>query len=590
MRLCSRTDLFAPAHLAAGGPASRPSRRLPPKRHLLASATFLLATASVPGFAAEWFVSTAGNDSSGNGSLQNPFRTIKRATSNSVSSAGDTVTVRGPAGNATYNECEVRLRHRLVLRAYPGERPRIHCNDMSNDVAVRIDVAGSGSRVSGFEISGGYYGVMLMTNWYQGGPSGNHGARDVVLEDLLVHHTGFDGIKVTPKSDNATIRRVEIHTTGAGYPAGTPDDDKNADGIDNVNGSGMVVEDSYIHDTATTGLYFKGGAADVVIQRNRIENTGDAGILVGFDTSPQFFDLQLNPGYYEAIRGIVRNNVVRNTGYAGIGLYASRDSVVANNTIINAARRGHAALYFGVTFQDWADAAGRPANRTAVLRNNLVIQDGGRCIDIRHSSELGGLSGLVGAPDSNFNGFPSNCTFRDGRPGSNLGNATLAQWRAANGADVNSTAASFSVSSIGHLPAGSPAIDRGVALAQVLDDVDGDARPVNYDIGADEFRGPVVDEPAPPPPPRDRRRRRADVPMPPPDSGNGPGSRVRDIEIPADRGRNPGPGPRPRPPGVGGATVPASAPDVRITPPVMAAWERIQSWIGTGDARDAVQR
>src|SRR5690606_41503432 len=125
---------------------------------------------------------------------------------------------------------------------------------------------------------------------------------------------------------NGTIRRTEIDRTGAPDPAGTPQDNMNADGIDNGNGSGMVVEDSYSHGTATTGLYFKGGAADVLIQRNRIENTGDAGILVGFDTSPEFFDLQLNPGYYEAIRGRVINNVVRNTGYAGIGMYASRDS------------------------------------------------------------------------------------------------------------------------------------------------------------------------------------------------------------------------------------------------------------------------
>src|SRR5690606_10937336 len=124
MRLCLRSDTTAPAPLRAGGSASRPSRGPLAKRHLLASATFLLATASFPGFAAEWFVSTAGNDSTGTGTQQKPFRTIKRALSSSVSSAGDTVTVRGPAGNATYNECEVRLRHRLVLRTYPGERAR----------------------------------------------------------------------------------------------------------------------------------------------------------------------------------------------------------------------------------------------------------------------------------------------------------------------------------------------------------------------------------------------------------------------------------------------------------------------------------
>src|SRR5690606_32416462 len=98
------------------------------------------------------------------------------------------------------------------------------------------------------------------------------------------------------------------------------------------------------------------------IQRNRIENTGDAGILVGFDTSPVYFDLSVNPQYYEAIGGIVRNNVVWNTRLDGSELYASKDTVVANNTIVNAARGGHSAIFFGVTLQDYDPRAGRPAN------------------------------------------------------------------------------------------------------------------------------------------------------------------------------------------------------------------------------------
>jgi hypothetical protein len=60
------------------------------------------------------------------------------------------------------------------------------------------------------------------------------------------------------------VRRCEIHNTGRIYPTGTPVDDMNAEGIDNVNGSRMLVEDNWIHDIATNGLYFKGGAADVV--------------------------------------------------------------------------------------------------------------------------------------------------------------------------------------------------------------------------------------------------------------------------------------------------------------------------------------
>ncbi len=438
---------------------------------------------SVPALSAEYYVSTAGNDTSGTGTLQNPYRTVKRAIS--AGRAGDTITLRAPANNRIYNECDVRLRQKMTLQTYAGEgKARIHCAITTADsVTIQIDPAASGSRLSNLEISGGYYyGIMLQTNWYQGGPATDTGASDVVLEDLLIHSTGRDGIKITPKSNRATIRRVEIHTTGAR-------DNSNADGIDNVNADGMLVEDSYIHDTATTGMYFKGGARDVVVQRNRVENTGDAGILVGFDTSVEFFDLSANPQYYESIRGIVRNNVVRNTGYSGIGMYASKDAIVANNTIINAGRLGHSALYFGVTFQDWDPNAGRPANTNPTLRNNLVIQDNNRCVEIRYASDLGGLSGLAGSPNSNWNGFGNGCVFRDGRPGSTVTAGTLAQWRSGTGADANSKQAAFSVDATGRLPAGSPAIDSGTTLAAVTDDIDRQTRVAPYDLGADEYGG-----------------------------------------------------------------------------------------------------
>jgi hypothetical protein len=179
--------------------------------------------------------------------------------------------------------------------------------------------------------------------------------------------------------------------------------------------------------------------------------------------------------------------VVRNTGYSGIGMYASKDAIVANNTIINAGRLGHSALYFGVTFQDWDPKAGRPANTNPTLRNNLVIQDNNRCVEIRYSSELGGLSGLSGSPNSNWNGFGNGCVFRDGRPGSTVTAGTLAQWRSGTGADANSKQAAFSVDATGHLPAGSPAIDAGTTLAQVTDDIDGQTRSAPFDLGADEY-------------------------------------------------------------------------------------------------------
>ena len=450
--------------------------------------------------AAEWFVSHGGSDSSGTGTIAQPFRTISHvlAPGNGIVEAGDTVTLRGPPGNNTYNECEVRLRLPLTLRSHPGEMAHIHC-DISNvdTVAVQIDPGASGSRLSRLEISGGYYyGVFLQTDWEQGANEAGHGPLNVIIEDSKIHDTGRDAIKITPHSDYATIRRCEIWNSGAIYPPGTPLDDKNAEGIDNVNGSGMVVEDNWIHDTATTGVYFKGGATDVVVQRNRIENPGLAGILVGFDTSPEYFDLDGNPGYFEAIDAIVRNNIVVGGAYSGIGLYASRDALVANNTIIGTAALGHAAIYFGVTFQDWDPSALRPANANPTIRNNLVVQDGRPCVAVRYSDELGGLSGLDGSPGTDFNAFHDSqgaCGFIDRRPGSPIdGGGTLVQWRAHTGADADSFEAPLPLAADGHLQPGNPAIDAGETRADVTDDIDGQSRSGPNDIGADELAGDVI--------------------------------------------------------------------------------------------------
>ena len=458
------------------------------------AATALLAAQAGNVRAVEWFVSTTGSDQTGTGSMAQPFRTIGHVLDpgEALLEPGDIVTLRGPVGNNTYNECEVRLRLPLTLRSHAGEMAHIHCDITNIDtVAIQIDPEASGSNLSRLEVSGGYYyALFFQTDWFTGGGEAGTGASNVLVDQLRIHDSGRDAIKITPKCNNITISNSEIFNSGAIYPPGTPLEDKNAEGIDNVNGSGMHVHDNHIHDIATNGLYFKGGAADVIIERNRIERVGEGGIMVGYDTSPEFFDLALNPQYYESIRGLVRNNIIRDTGYAGIGLYAALDAKVLNNTIINSAVFGHAALYFGVTLQDFEPQAGRPPSVNPLIRNNLVIQNGGDCLRVRWANELGGLSGLNGNPGSNHNWFHDStgaCNFADNRPGSPLdGGATLAQWRAFENSDSNSHEAAISVTADGHLPAGSPALDQGQTLAQVTDDFDRQPRSGPNDIGADE--------------------------------------------------------------------------------------------------------
>lgn len=456
----------------------------------------VLLVTSPLAFCAEWFVSPTGSDSTGKGSLAQPFKTLTHLLepARELVKAGDVVTLRGPLGNNVYREVEVRLRVPLTLRSYPGEWAVIACPiDQEDTVCVQIDPEAAGSRLSRLEISGGnLYGVFLQTDWDARNNRSGKGAANVTLEDCSIHDTGRDAIKITPQSNNMTIRRCEIYNTGRIYAPGTALDDKNAEGIDNVNGSGMLVEDSWIHDIATTGLYFKGGAADVIVQRNRIERTGVGGIMVGFDTSPEFFDTVANPRYYESIRGLVRNNVVRDTGYAGIGLYAAQDAVVVNNTIINTAKAGHAALYFGVTLQDFEPEAVRPPTVNPLIRNNLVLQSGGDCVSIRWANEISaaGLFGLTGSPGTDVNWFHNTagpCRFVDTRPGSALADGgSLAAWQTQLQADRSSFSGAISVRTDGHLPAGSPAAGKGAALTQVSDDLDGLQRSGSIDIGADQ--------------------------------------------------------------------------------------------------------
>lgn len=455
-----------------------------------------LAVLSVAASATEWFLSPTGSDSTGNGSIGNPYRTLGHVLDQEagIVQAGDTLTLRGTPGNNTYNETEVRLRLPLTLRSHPGEWAVINCPIGPPDgVCVQIDPTASGSLLSRLEIVGGtYYGIFFQTDWESVNNRQGHGASNVVVEDCKVHDSGRDAIKITPKSNDIVIRRCEIYNTGKIYPPGTPQEDKNAEGIDNVNGSRMRVEDSHIHDIASNGLYFKGGAADVLVQRNRIERTGGGGIMVGFDTSPEYFDTAINPRYYESIRGIVRNNVVRETGLAGIGLYAAQDALIANNTLVHTATAGHAALYFGVTLQDYDPVAGRPPSVNPVLRNNLVVQDGGDCLRVRWANEIdaAGLYGLEGSPGSDYNWFYNErgaCLFADNRPGSPLGDGgTLSQWQSHAASDTHSHSGSIAVSLDGHLLANSPAIGQGSPLAQVTDDIDGETRGQRVDIGADQ--------------------------------------------------------------------------------------------------------
>jgi len=389
------------------------------------------------------------------GTSREPFATVATAARTiqaaiDGSERGDEILVHG----GTYREALRLRRHGLRIRAVPGERvvvvaPLTVDGAPTDDSAVQVDPDAHGTSLQGIDIAGGFYGVSLETRW-DWGEADRGGVRDVIIEDCTIHDTGRDCVKVKPGCDGTVIRRCRIHRSGRFYGTETPQDERNAEGIDNVNGDRMVVQNCHIHDTASTGCYVKGGATGCLVEATLVEDCGEAGLLLGFDTSPEFFDGQANPGMYESVDCTVRNCVVRRTGYAGIGIYASRNAGVVNNTVIDTARRGHAPLYFGLTLQDWDPDARRPASTGSSVFNNIVVQPAGSTTTVvafraMQHDRLGRLSSHVGRPFLDHNLYyvagARSPRFRDDRPelqGRDGLDLDLAAWRRASGCDSHS--------------------------------------------------------------------------------------------------------------------------------------------------------
>ena len=402
----------------------------------------------------EIYVATTGSDSTGTGAIDKPYKTVVKAVA--AANPGNKVVLR----SGTYNEQEIRVREPdITIMSRPGEwaiiKKALPQGGDDYDSAIYFDVDAHRGRVSRVEVTGGFYAISTETRWDWGDAANRKGSSDIIIENSKIHATGRDAIKIKPNSDNIKILNNEIYDTGKSE---TPSD-CNAEAIDNVNGDNMWVSGNYIHNICSNGIYAKGGATNSIIENNIIEDVGGMGIGVGFDTSPEYFDLKVNPNYYENISGIVRNNYIKHTGLAGIGLYASKNALVENNTLQDVATGSdHAAIYFGVTLQDYEAIAKRPANIAPTIRNNIVSQGSSIStpeVGIRFANELGGLSALQGNATMSGNCYYHSgkaFTFFDGRPGIEIEDGTFAQWKADIKSDTDSIEANPQLGA-DHMPA-----------------------------------------------------------------------------------------------------------------------------------------
>jgi hypothetical protein len=414
-----------------------------------------------------FYVATTGNDNNA-GTLAAPWQTLSHALS--AANSGDTIDLRGGtyAGGVTVTDSNI------TIQSYPGEHAVVS-SPTSGGAAIVIDVQGDGFTLNSVEVIGGtYYGLKFELGL---APNG-------LVENCKVHDTGEDCIKV--QTNNMTFINDEIYNSGVTNTS-------SPNGIDDVNGNNLHVVQCYFHDIANAeALYAKGGDTGTLIERNLIVNCL-VGFLIGGDTDTNLVNTTNNPNYYENIGGIARNNIIVNTVYAGIGLWAASGAQVYNNTLINCATGGSQS---GIFLRDVQHSGGpdTPCNNVTIINNIISMSaSGGRPVFSIHDLGTAALTGTLTMANNLYYAGTGPVSWVDDR--NSESDTTLAGWQSyltsigVSSNDVNSLVGDpqFNTST-NHIPLTSPAVDKGQTIASFSNDYYGTSRPqgIAWDIGAEE--------------------------------------------------------------------------------------------------------
>lgn len=462
-----------------------PGEVLEERRVLSAQAS--LGTAAL-GTGHEWIVANNGDDW-GNGSVGDPFKTIRRALD--ASAPGDIITLRNGVYEGGIN-IDV---DNLTIRSMPGEwavveSPTTYLDDGHANSVFRYGFDVEGGRMENIEVVGGYYYGIMFWDWWDSdfdAGSTHMGASGITLDGVKVHDTGVDAIKITPGANDISILNSEVYNSGRRTKS-------SADGIDNNNGDRMLVRNTYVHDVPGIGILTSGGTEGSVIEQNLVKDTGGAGIVNGFYTELEWIEPDSNPGHFASIDTIVRNNIVVDAGQAGVGIYGALNAQVYNNTLVNAADDAQAPIQFG-GYEMWVSNTSPSYEHIASVNpsvlNNIIVtnpENLTRMVDIREGSITGPLTldyNLYLGKSTRGTLFIDRNLTGDGTP-----EQTLSQWQRNYGYDTHSLIADPQLDASWHLLANSPAIGAAISLAGLTNDFDGNSRladPPGEDIGADEF-------------------------------------------------------------------------------------------------------
>lgn len=295
-------------------------------------------------FAQTIYVSNNGKDSGDGHSIAKPFATLQYAVRQA--NPGDTIEARGGkyVGGLVISRPGTADAW-ITLRPYKNEKVSIEPG--TKEFALYFyndDFAPMYWTVQGIEASGGSYVVKIDTPFVKLLNDNFHGSRDDIL-------------KIVGTAHDIVLRGNEIHHNNANPGS-------NAQGVDIVGAKNITIEDNYVHDIPSIGMYAKGSARNIVFAHNRLENIYERGIMLGQSTDKEL----INPKTpYESYDSRIINNVIKNSGSACLATASSYNVTIEHNVCINAATRAHGAIFIS------NESELGQAGTNIKIRNNVVV-------------------------------------------------------------------------------------------------------------------------------------------------------------------------------------------------------------------------
>jgi len=389
----------------------------------------------------------AGGDSN-SGTLGSPWATLQHAAG--VIQPGDTVLLRAGSFAGAHFTTSGTVALPITVKAFPGETVEIDDDNPHTPDGINLEGA-SHFVVEGLHING----------------RTRAGIRAVLCENVVLRGNRLDGNGrwgiFTGFCDDLLIE--SNHTSNSG--------DEHGIYVSN-SGDRPTIRGNRIWDNRANGIHMNGDASqggDGIISEAVVENNTIYGNGLGGGSGINMDGVQSS---------IIRNNLLFDNHASGISLYridggaASTGNHVYNNTVI-VADDGRWALNIKNSSTD---------NR---VRNNVFYN--------YHS-----FRGSVSVTADSLAGFSSDHNVVMDRFTVDDGDTvlSLAEWRAQTGHDQDSLRSSPAALFIDpggdfHLREGSPALDNGETLTQVLTDLEGTPRPLGpaFDIGAYEGLGVI---------------------------------------------------------------------------------------------------